>query len=100
MAQDRCQECEQLRSGQDYAFRSWASYRPMHDGHRPPSGWFKGDRDAKAVLDRAYKLAQAKYELHRATHETADAANIAQGLNVVIPRRKAETVKVKVSEKA
>ena len=56
------------------AQRSLLGYQPTHTSlgsseHKPKSRWPKGDRRTLEALERAYHLAEAKYNLHRAEHD-------------------------------
>ena len=64
-----CQECLVLKKSLEDAYRSWVTYRPMHSGYRPKSRWFKDDKTTVEALERAYNLADTKYNLHRAEHD-------------------------------
>lgn len=80
-----CQECENLKEASRQAHKDWTFYRPMHSGYRPQSRWFKADREARAALEHASNLAEAKYQLHRAEHENnPDGRDIARNLSTVI----------------
>jgi hypothetical protein len=80
-----CQECERLREASRQAHRDWTFYRPMHSGYRPQSRWSKADREARTALERAYNLAEAKYQLHHAEHmDNPDGRDVARNLSTVI----------------
>ena len=80
-----CQECAILKKNSEDAYRSWVGYRPMHTGYRPKSRWFKDDRNAVSQLQRSYNLAEAKYQLHRATHgNDSNPRDVVRNLSTVI----------------
>jgi hypothetical protein len=70
----KCQECEDLKRASQDAYRYSVSYRPMHNGYRPKSRWFKADREAVEQAKRSYNMAQARYQIHLAAH-AGDSAN-------------------------
>ncbi len=86
MPEKSCQECEDLRKASSDAHREWVRYRPQHTGYRPRSRWFKSDRDGVNQAQRAYNLAQAKYELHLATHGDGStrARDVVRNLSIVV----------------
>ena len=82
-----CQECLILKRNSENAYRSWSTYRPMHHDARPKSRWFKDDKRAVEALERAYNLAEAKYNLHRAEHDksaTSDPQGFVRNFNIVM----------------
>jgi hypothetical protein len=79
-----CPECERLKKASHDAYRSWLGYRPMHTGYRPKSRWLKDDKSAVTSLERAYNLAEAKYQLHRAEHkDDSDPRDVVKNINIV-----------------
>ena len=86
MAEDsKCQQCDELKEASKDAYRSFLRYRPMHSGHRPQSRWYKADREARGELERAYHLAEAEYNAHRASHsEAVDPREFVKNLNIII----------------
>jgi hypothetical protein len=82
---EACQECENLKKASHDAYRSWRGYRPMHTDYRPKSRWFKDDKNAVSQLERTYNLAEAKYQLHLATHkDDSDPRDVVRNLSTVI----------------
>jgi hypothetical protein len=81
-----CQECLILKKSSEDAYRSWLGYRPMHTGYRPKSRWLKDDKATVQALERAYHLAEAKYNLHRTEHDKskADPRDFVRNFNIVL----------------
>lgn len=81
-----CQECQALKQASKQAYRDWTFYRPIHTDGRSKSRWFKSDRDAHSALERAYHLAEAKYQLHvfEKHSQNPDGREVARNLSIVI----------------
>ena len=57
----------------------------MHTGYRSKSRWFKDDKNAVSQLERTFNLADAKLQLHLATHkDKSDPRDIYRNLSIVI----------------
>jgi hypothetical protein len=79
-----CQECERLREASRQARHDLTFYSPVYSRHRPQSRWLKADREAHCVLQRAYNLAEAQYQLHRDEHaDDPDGRDVARNLSIV-----------------
>jgi hypothetical protein len=88
---ETCKECENLKKASYDAYRSWRHYRPMHTGNRPQSRWFKDDRNAVSQLQQSYNLAEAKYQLHLATHkDDSNPRDVARNISTVFRKGRLE----------